>query len=164
MKSIPLTQGQVTLVDNVDYEQLSKHKWCVVKEGLSFYAARQSPRTNGKQHQIRMHRQILGLEHGDKRQGDHRNHNTLDNQRYNLRVSTVQQNQMNQKPRLNSFSQFKGVSWNKQNKKWVVHIRIKKKNTHLGCYVDEELAAMAYDLVTRKVFGEFAYLNFRGVE
>ncbi len=135
MQSIPLTQGKVALVDNADYNWLSQYKWYAQRHRSgNFYAARHSPTKNGKQPLIRMHRQILGLERGDKRQGDHENHNTLDNRRYNVRICTHQENQRNQKPRPNSSSQFKGVSWHKKIKKWQAYITINKKLKYLGLF------------------------------
>jgi len=97
MKQIPLTQGQVALVDNTDYDWLNQWKWCAQRTRGVFYAVRNSPRKNGKKHQIFMHREILGLRYKDGQEGDHRNHNTLDNQRENLRVCIHSQNIMNQK-------------------------------------------------------------------
>jgi hypothetical protein len=45
-----------------------------------------------------MHRQLLGLCRGDKHEGDHINHDTLDNQLENLRVVSKSQNQQNRTP------------------------------------------------------------------
>ena len=160
MQQISLTQGQFALVDDIDYDKLNQFKWCVKKErNGNFYAVRWSLE-NGKQIKIRMSRQILGLEYRDPRQTDHINHITLDNCRDNLRVCTCLENQRNRRANSDSTSQFKGVHWDKQKKKWRAQITINGKSNYLGCYEDEEMAAMAYDLVARKVFGEFAYLNF----
>jgi hypothetical protein len=38
MRQIPLTKGQVALVDDSDYEMLSKYKWQVLKRGRTYYA------------------------------------------------------------------------------------------------------------------------------
>ena len=160
MKEISLTQGQFALVDDADYDELSKYKWYANKESGSFYATRNFPLGNGKQYPIRMHRQILGLEKGDKRQGDHINHNTLDNRRNNIRICIGQQNMMNQMPNRNTTSRFKGVSWHKQDKKWQVRIGINKKVKYLGSFVMEEVAALAYDMAAIREHGEFACLNF----
>lgn len=160
MPQIPLTQGQFALVDDADYDKLNQSKWCAKKEcNGNFYAVRWSLK-NGKQIKIRMSRQILGLEQGDSRQADHQNHNTLDDRRDNLRICTCRQNLRNRRGCSNTSSRFKGVHWEKQKKKWCARICINGKSNHLGRYDDEELAAMAYDSVARKVFGEFAYLNF----
>ena len=87
MKQIKLTQNKVALVDDADHDWLSQWKWYAVKDySGDFYATRNSSWKAGKQHTIRMHRQILGLERGDKRISDHINHSTLDNCRSNLRI------------------------------------------------------------------------------
>ena len=164
MKRIKLTQGKSALVDDADYEYLSNYKWTAASERSgNFYAIRHSPTKNGKRHTIQMSRQILGLEHGDKRDIDHIHHNTLNNQRDNIRICTRRQNQMNQKPQRNKSSIFKGVSWFKANKKWGTYIRIDGKLKHLGLFTDEEAAAKAYDMAAEKYFGEYACLNFSEV-
>ena len=117
MKEILLTQNQVALVDDIDYKKLSKYKWQALNMNGSFYAVRQTSKKEGKGFTILMSRQILGLERGDKRQGDHQNHRTLDNRRANIRICTIQQNHMNQKRQQNTTSKFKGVSWDKRAEK-----------------------------------------------
>ena len=161
MKEIELTQGQVALVDDGDYEWLSQWKWYADKRlNGDFDAVRQLPREKRKRHKILMHRQILGLEYGDKRESDHRNHNSLDNCRSNIRVCTTWQNQHNRKPQQRATSEFKGVHWHKLHKKWGVNIRLTGKVKYLGSFELEELAALAYDMVAIREHGEFAYLNF----
>lgn len=166
MREIPLTQGQVALVNDSDYEFLSQWKWYALKQRLgNFYAVRNSPweyreGENRKHFLILMHREILGLERGDRRQGDHQNHNTLDNRRDNVRICTQQQNNMNQKPSLNTTSQFKGIHWYNHYKRWVASIRKDGKLKHLGYFDIEEDAALAYDKAAIREFGEFAHLNF----
>ena len=161
MKRIKLTQGQYALVDDADYTWLNQHKWYAHKDHSGdFYVMRHSPMIRGKQHLIHMHRFILALEKGDKRQGDHINHNTLDNRQSNLRICTNQQNAFNQKSHSNTSSQFKGVYWNKNKKKWRTQIVIKGKTKHIGYFDTEEEAAEAYDKAATEEFGEFACLNF----
>ena len=162
MKQIELTRGQVALVDDADYVWLNQWKWLAHRSGHGgdFYADRQSPRINGKQHVISMARQILGLEFGDKREADHRNHRTLDNQRDNLRICTHAENLYNQQTQQNTSSQFKGVSWHKRDKKWQASIRVDGKLIGLGYFKLELNAALAYDAAALKYFGEFACLNF----
>ncbi len=161
MKHISLTQGQYALVSNHDYIWLNQHKWYALKDHRgNFYAVRASYMGNNKQHQIKMHRQILELERGDKQEGDHINHNTLDNRRSNLRICTRSQNQMNRKPSQNTSSKYKGVTWDKKAKKWKVHIVIIGKLKHLGYFHNEIFAAGVYDKAAIREFGEFAHLNF----
>ncbi|KKN12808.1 hypothetical protein LCGC14_1012820 [marine sediment metagenome] len=160
MKQIPLTQGQFALVDDADYDGLSKYKWFAHKQHTgNFYALRHSPRENNKDYSIQMHRQILGLGREDKHQTDHKNHNTLDNQRNNLRVCTQSQNQRNRQSFRNSSSIYKGVSWRKDNKKWEAHIVIEGKKIHLGFFLLESKAALTYNNAAEKYFEEFACLN-----
>lgn len=160
MQKIPLTQGQFALVDDADYEELSKYKWYANKNRSGiFYAWRVSKNKNGSPEKISMHRQLLGLKHGDKRQGDHINHNGLDNRRNNLRICTPQQNQFNQRKKPKT-SRYKGVSWCSRTKKWMAGIQFDGKSIFLGRFRFEELAALAYDFAALKYFREFAKFNF----
>lgn len=109
MRKIPLTQGQYALVDDTDYDWLNQWKWYASLEKGSYYAVRENTGRNISRIPIRMHRQILGLKRGDKREGDHRDHNTLDNQRHNIRICTHQQNMLNRRKPYNTSSSFRGV-------------------------------------------------------
>ena len=161
MKTISLTQGQFAIVDDADYEELSKYKWFAWRNQCGdFYAVRNFLLKNKKQYRIYMHRQILRLGQGDSRQVDHLNRSTLNNCRSNIRICTHPQNTRNRKHLSNTSSQFKGVTWNKQIKKWGAQITINGKNKHLGYWNMEKVAALAYDMVAIREFGDFAVLNF----
>lgn len=160
MREILLTQGKVTFVDDKNYEELSKYKWHAHKARTGGFYALRSFRENGKQYIISMARQILGLERGDKRETDHKNHNTLDNRQDNLRICTCRENLRNRKADSNTSSKFKGVSWDKENKKWRADISTNGKKKNLGRFLLEELAALRYDMVAIREHGEFACLNF----
>lgn len=155
MKQIELTQGKVALVDDADYEELSKHNWFAHKSRNTFYAERKV----SKNTHIKMHRQLLGLESGDGKKTDHQNHNGLDNRHCNIRICTQQQNHRNLLPLKRKSSKYKGVSWFKLRKKWRVRITVNKKVKHLGYFNHEQLAALVYNLAAKKYFGNFAFLN-----
>ena len=90
---------------------------------------------------------------------DHINRNSLDNRKANLRPVTAMQNTWNTK-RKGGTSRFKGVTWNKREKKWKVQLAHKWKSIHLGLFTDEIEAAKTYDEAAKKYRGEFAVLNF----
>lgn len=160
MKKIKLTRGQFALVDDIDYEELSKYKWYAQKRrDGDFCAVRNIKIPREKHTSVYMSRQILGLERGDFRQADHINHNSLDNRRINIRICTSQQNNMNRNPRSNTSSSYKGVSLDKKRKKWLVQIGIKGKIKTIGRFFLEKQAALAYNKAAKKYFGEFACLN-----
>lgn len=156
MKTIPLTQNMVTIVDDEDFNELNKRKWSAAKGCNVYYAVRTShptPKT------ILMHRVIMNAKKGDEI--DHKNNDGLDNRKENLRFCTKSENQHNQISRIGQSSKFKGVGWSKSNRRWISQIRINGKRIHLGSFEDEEEAARAYDIAARKYFGEFACLNFQ---
>ncbi|MFH1614851.1 MAG: AP2 domain-containing protein [Planctomycetota bacterium] len=168
MKTIELTQGQVALVDDSDFDELDRYKWHALWDPCtqSFYAVRNVSIEQGKQTLVSMGREILGLERGDNRQCDHKNHNTLDNRRCVLRICSRQQNYQNSRKYQTHAGRkcssiYKGVNWFKRDKKWKTHIAYNGKQIHLGYFVSEIEAAKAYDNKARELFGEYANLNFK---
>lgn len=78
---IPLTNDQFALIDESDFDLVSKYKWRAVKYRRSYYA-RASYRKNNKTHSVSMHRLIAQTPAAQI--CHHRNRNSLDNRRINL--------------------------------------------------------------------------------
>jgi len=154
---IALTQGQITIVDAEDFDWLNQWNWQAQwnRRTNCFYAVRNISKPHKT---IRMSRMILGCKKGE--QGDHWNHDTLDNRRENLRKCTHAQNNKNQRIPKNNTSGFKGVHLSKGGKKWEGKIGLRGKAKHLGTFDTAEDAAKAYDRAAKKYYGEFAHLNF----
>lgn len=91
---------------------------------------------------------------------DHINHNTLDNQKSNLRVATRSQNCANRRKFKNNKSGYIGVIWHKHIQRYQAYISKDKKITHLGSFDDPIKAAQVRDAKAKELFGEFAKLNF----
>lgn len=160
MKEIKLSQGKVALVDDEDFEYLNQWKWAAYKSKNSFYAGRAEMK-NGKCKTILMHRVILKITE-KKIFIDHRDRNGLNNQRYNLREATHKQNQSNAAPLIGKISKYKGVTYNRdkgRKKRWVANIFPNGKTVHIGHFLTEEEAALAYNKKAIEIQGEFAYLN-----
>jgi hypothetical protein len=146
MKKISLTQGKFALV-------------FAYRDKNTFYAARWI-RIDGKRYAEKMHRRILKLKPGDGKKTDHKNHDGVDNRNKNIRICTNRENAQNQiVKRSNNTSGFKGVSWDKQHKKWRAYIRINSRRKYLGLFKSKVKAAQAYNDAAIKYFREFANLN-----
>jgi hypothetical protein len=154
---IPLTQGCSTLVDADDYPELSKYKWCAAWNAhtQSFYVARNIRKADGSRMLLRMHTAIT-----DYQVTDHKNGDTLDNRRENLRSASSSQNAYNKTLRSDNTSGFQCVSLYKNINKWYAYIDVNYKRKYLGYYNDPIQAAQAYDNAARELRGEFACLNF----
>lgn len=161
MKEIKLTQNKVALVDDEDYEWLINCgiSWHLNGDKHTDYAIGCS----GRKKKFKMHTEILkkyGL-HENGKEIDHKNHNGLDNRKENLRICTHAQNRRNSKPDKNSTSIYKGVSiFPKKSSKWQSFIFKDGQLIKIGAFYNEKDAAIAYDIFAKKMFGEFAYLNF----
>lgn len=158
MKTIPLSRGKETIVDDDVYEWASKHNWSVTGFENYFYAARKVTVSFKKFKHLRLHRVIADAKPGES--VDHINGNTLDNRRVNLRVCTHAQNCQNRKKHVNGKSKYKGISWHKRMKRWTAHINKSDGLCYLGAFIIEEEAAKAYDRAAIETYGEFARLNF----
>jgi hypothetical protein len=152
-KFIPLVYGGFAIVDADDYERLVKYKWYCYYLGSSSYAYRTVGNTR-----ILMHREILNAPKGMV--VDHKDGNGLNNRKRNLRLCTPTQNLLNRRPTLGSSSKYKGVCRDKSRRRWLARIGFNNKDIHLGRFDNEIEAAKAYDRMAKKLFGEFAYLNF----
>ena len=145
---IPLTRGQVAIVDASDYEWLNQWNWCALERKSSvgkFYALR---RDGNKI--VLMHVFITG-ETGR----DHKNGNGLDNRRSNLRKATPSQNMHNtDKPSTNT-SGYKGV-WLHSPGKWRSRIEIEGKRINSPLFSTPEAAAEFYISLSRQAMGEFS--------
>ncbi len=159
MKKIPLSQGKVALVDDVDYDRLvAMGKWCINSKG---YAVRflHFKKPFGKRYReiIRMHRVIMDCPDGVF--VDHINGNPLDNRKANLRICSNSENLRNRKIARNNSSGFKGVHWRKDVRKWRSRIALDNKQKHLGYFDCPLQAAHAYNQAAIQHYGEFARLN-----
>jgi hypothetical protein len=160
-REIPLSQGQVALVDEWNFERLNAHKWYAMwnKGKRTFYAVRHAEVAPGKDRLVYMHREILGLVFRDPIEGDHRETKaTLDNRECNLRRASDEQQQWNRGKNANNKTGFKGVSFRADRNYYVAYISINGKTKNLGHRptaraAHEELYAQA----ARRIHGE--YLN-----
>jgi hypothetical protein len=152
MKEIVLTQGYVTIVDDSDFDLLNQFKWCALRTRNNVYAKRSSYVVD------LMHRLITNV--SDDYEVDHKNHDTLDNQRSNLRICTSSQNSANRLKSLKPTSSiYKGVTWDDYSTKWRARIMLHHAAVYLGSFDVEQDAAVAYNMAAVKLFGEFARLN-----
>lgn len=125
----------------IDTEDLDKVKYTKWKLSGSGYAMNTPKFTGGSKH---MSRDILGTDQPVV----HRDHNTLNNRKYNLRVVTKSQNQIN--------SNHKGVIL-RSDKKYYAYIKINQKMINLGVYVYEDEALYARWYAETVLFKEFQY-------
>jgi hypothetical protein len=152
LKEIPLTQGKFAMVDDTDYEAVSRFKWHAHFDDHNWYAIRRTKTGHQKMH-IFLMQPPAGVEI------DHKDRNGLNNQRGNLRICLHHQNMSNTfRPTLNR-SGFKGVSWKKRNRKWCAQIAVKRVVKHIGLFDSKEDAARAYDTQAELLHGEFALTN-----
>ena len=153
MKEILLTRGMIALVDDEDYDDLNQYKWCAVECHHTFYALRRID----KNKTLFMHNQILDTPEGY--QGDHWDHNGLNNQKDNIRIVTQSQNNMNTFKKGGCSSIFKGVVWDKTRQKWASYITKDGCTYRLGRFDSEIDAALTYNNKAMELYGSFARLN-----
>ena len=167
MRTVPLygkvAAGRVALVDDEDYDLVMQYRWCFWEmppkpgsrgwRAQGPYAVTATRKADGRKSTLRMHILIMG------RPGiDHENHDTLDNRRSNLRVSTPTESARNIRKQGNTKYRFKGVR--RHGPSWNARIVVNRKVISLGSFPTEEEGARAYDAAARKYHGEFACLNF----
>lgn len=152
MKEIQLTKGQKTIVDDDDFDRFGQFKWCssYSKHTKSFYAVRGL----GNQKMLCLHREIMNCPKGLV--VDHIDHNTLNNQKKDLRICTTGQNNCNRSGATKaSGSGIRGIRWFARTSKWTSQIQVNGKYIHLGYFKEKDSAIKAYADANKKHFGEF---------
>lgn len=139
-----LTKGRIATVDWEDFDALSQFKW-YFNNGYALRAC-YNPRKN-----VFMHRQLTETD-DIQYLVDHKNRDTLDNRKENLRRASLSQNQGNRGVGRNSKSGIKGVWFYPRSGKW--NAKVGKKN--LGYFATSQEAAEVYAKASAQKFGEFA--------
>lgn len=130
MREITLyNSDKVAIIDDCDFENVSKYKWGLGHNGYAFKKGWDKERKETLT--ICLHKFIMNPSKGLV--VDHINRNPLDNTRKNLRCVSQSQNILNSKLSKSNTSGYKGVYWNKINGNWNVKIKLKRKSIHLGC-------------------------------
>jgi len=157
MKTIQLGQGCQARVDNKDYKRVKIYRWYATynPRTRSWYAMTWGQ----KKDRLYMHRLILNAP--KTQQVDHRDHDTLNNCRENLRLATNSQNHMNGRKPRSGKTPYKGVYRvpNSQAHPWQARITLNYKRINLGCWRTAKEAALAYNKAAEIFFREFALPN-----
>ncbi len=184
MKEIELTKGYKAIVDDEDYDLVTKYygdeviKWYSrISNGAKHIKYAEKSVLSKRQKEffsnifgyeitfshLLMHRLIMKCRPDDII--DHIDGNGLNNQKSNLRLCTMQQNAQNRKRRNTNKTGYKGVAKNPLIKEgsrcWIafIHDPQTRKNIRIGSYYTRQEAAIAYNEMATKLFGEFALLN-----
>lgn len=125
------------IVDEADATWADQWRWC---RDASGYAVR-TTRIDGRTRTVKIHRELLGLSHGDPLEGDHINRNKLDNRRSNLRAASRRINGQNMPSQTGTTSRYRGVSLESRTGHWVAQVTTGGQGIRLGCFTTEEEAA-----------------------
>lgn len=141
------------IIDLDDVDKCKNYKWGLTSNG---YVISKLPNNE----YILLHRFILGLKSDNQKlERDHKNHNPLDNRKYNLRKATESQNNMNSYKPSNNTSGVKGISWSERDSLWHVYIGTNDKRINLGWFQNFEDAVKCRLEAEEKYFKEFSIYN-----
>jgi hypothetical protein len=149
-KKILLTRGQVAWVDAEDFERVNQFKW-----RAQWYERRKCFVALGKPGL--MSRFILSIV-DRKILVDHKNHDTLDNQKSNLRIADHRTNGYNRRRNTNNASGHKGVYKHSEARGWQWQIDANGKRYRGYCSSMEEAIAARREAAVM-LHGEFACDN-----
>jgi hypothetical protein len=154
---IPLTKGQVAIIDATDADKVMAFKWHAAERGKRFMAAK-NPKSPVMDGVVYMHRLILDAKPGQA--VDHIDGDSLNNRRSNLRFATAQQNNWNRCRFPQNKTGYIGVHVHRLTGKFRAMIRIDGRYHHLGLFDRAEDAARVYDERVKATRGEYARTNF----
>jgi hypothetical protein len=158
VKEIRCFAGEIVLVDDEDYPLLSRHVWYMSGHGHRQYACTKINTNTGKIKNFCMHNFIIGI----AANVDHKDNNTMNCQKENLRPATRNENEWNKGKQRTAkgkpcTSQYKGVSLVQG--KWRAQIKRNGVLYLLGNFTNEIDAARAYNKKAEELSGEFVWVN-----
>ena len=139
-----------TYIDKEDYEKVKKIKWYLTGNDKNKFGYLGNTKFG------RLHRFILDISDNEV-VVDHRDGNTLNNRKSNLRICDQQKNCFNHKVHKRNLLQQKGVSKNKSGK-YVARIGVNNKVIHLGTFATIEEAVEARYKAECEIHGEYSGL------
>lgn len=159
MKEMLLTQGKVALLDDEDFERLSKWKWFARSlKGRGWYAGRNIHRPGMSPRMVYLHREVLRAGPGEE--VDHINGDGLDNRKANLRLCAHAENIRNKaKTEKAKTSRYKGVYFDRSRGRWAAQVMLDRRTVFAKRFDTELQAALAYNEAAVRFHGAFALLN-----
>jgi hypothetical protein len=160
---IPLSQGKVTVIDDVDAPIICPHTWHAVCHKSMLYEVWYAiARIDG--HNVYMHRLIMGA--STDLTVDHKDLDGLNNRRSNLRFATRSEQIGNTRPRVkrsSNASKYKGVFWHtgkgrngKITGRWRAELELPGRKRIIRYAKTEEEALQLRVEMEKLYYGEFA--------
>lgn len=146
--------GHAVLMDQEDLDVFEVEKWRVMNVNGKLYVCRRPSRKNGASFEL-FHRMIMACPEG--MMIDHKNGETLDCRKENLRICTHSQNMRNRRLSKSNKCGFKGVHEDSKCPGiFIAKIRCEGKLYRLGRFNDPKTAHAAYCEAATRLHGEFA--------
>jgi hypothetical protein len=149
----PLRNGGFTTIDSASLYLLEGRvwKWVVCGKAKKKKYVASDKWTRGKCERIYLHRLVMGVVGAGRGYPvDHIDGDSLNNTKVNLRICTYAQNSQNVSTR----KKYRGVF--KQGRGFVARVG----RSYFGFFPTADLAAVAYDIGARRLYGSEARVNF----
>jgi len=147
----------IVLIDADEWENVSRFHWHHNSSKIGGpYFRGWVKNIDGTRTHVYLHRFIINAP--KEKHVDHINGNTLDNRKINLRLCFQIENCHNSKKSKKNTTGYKGVTYNKREKKYKAQICLNWEHKCLGTFETAEEAYAAYCRAACEYYGQFARL------
>lgn len=143
-----LPDGTTFVVDEEDVQRVMQHRW-YYNISTGYIAT-----ITSENHQVKLHRFILGLKPTDEVVVDHANRIKTDCRKSNIRIASVAQNTLNKTLRKDNQTGYMGVGV-LSDRMFKASIQIAGKGIILGKSQDKVECAQMYNIASSLLFGAF---------